>query len=230
MRGPAVSGPLSWSQVFPFGHVGCIFSKSVDYRDILLRPGGSGIYPPETWRFPDVGELLYCLADDLCTSGVWRNIALHTRTALPVCFYFFRLLSASHWVSHSQRFTMSLNVQAGLCFPLGEPLSAFSGRHSMTRRLFLNLLCHGHVDGRYMARKSGCKVVGTLDLEPGSWDPEPGSWNPEPRGGRAAVFLALGQGSFRGTTPMEFDEYSKAFYPPRYQAYLGFHYHLDSRT
>ncbi|KAF2561960.1 hypothetical protein F2Q70_00017521 [Brassica cretica] len=83
---------------------------------------------------------------------------------------------------------------------------------------------------RYMARKSGCKVVGTLDLEPGSWDPEPGSWNPEPRGGRAAVFLALGQGSFRGTTPMEFDEYSKAFYPPRYQAYLGFYYHLDSRT
>ena len=51
MRGPAVSGPLSWSQVFPFGHVGCIFSKSIDYRDILLRPGGSGIYPPETWRF-----------------------------------------------------------------------------------------------------------------------------------------------------------------------------------
>ncbi|WZZ89030.1 hypothetical protein YC2023_117609 [Brassica napus] len=32
-------------------------------------------------------------------------------------------------------------------------------------------------------------------------------------GGRAAVFPALGQGSFRGTTPMEFDEYSKAFYP-----------------
>ncbi|KAF2579760.1 hypothetical protein F2Q68_00004629 [Brassica cretica] len=33
----------------------------------------------------------------------------------------------------------------------------------------------------YMARKSGSKVVGTLDLEPRSWDPEPGSWNPEPR-------------------------------------------------
>ncbi|KAF3541766.1 hypothetical protein F2Q69_00023309 [Brassica cretica] len=184
MRGPAVSGPLSWSQVFPFGHVGCIFSKSVDYRDILLRAGGSGIYPPETWRFPDVGELLYYLADDLCTSGVWSNIALHTRMALPVCFYFFRLLSTSHWVSHSQRFTMSLNVQAGLCFPLGEPLSAFSGRHSMTRRLFLNLLCHGHVDGSisgYMARKSSSKVVRTLDLKPGSWDPEleAGTRNPE---------------------------------------------------
>ncbi|WZZ70549.1 hypothetical protein YC2023_081919 [Brassica napus] len=36
---------------------------------------------------------------------------------------------------------------AALCFPLGEPLSAFSGRHSMTRRLVLNLRCHGHVDG-----------------------------------------------------------------------------------
>jgi len=32
----------------------------------------------------------------------------------------------------------------------------------------------------YMARKSSSKVVGTLDLEPGSWDPEPGSWEPEP--------------------------------------------------
>ncbi|KAF3592049.1 hypothetical protein DY000_02021237 [Brassica cretica] len=42
---------------------------------------------------------------------------------------------------------MSFNVQAALCFPLGEPLSAFSGRHSMTRRLVLNLRCHGHVDG-----------------------------------------------------------------------------------
>ncbi|KAF3559567.1 hypothetical protein F2Q69_00012877 [Brassica cretica] len=69
---------------------------------------------------------------------------------------------------------MSFNVQAALCFPLGEPLSAFSGRHLMTRRLFLNLLCHGGISG-YMARKSGSKVVGTLDLEPGSWDPEPGT-------------------------------------------------------
>lgn len=34
----------------------------------------------------------------------------------------------------------------------------------------------------YVARKSGSKVVETLDPEPGSWDPEPGSWNPEPRG------------------------------------------------
>ncbi|KAF3560488.1 hypothetical protein F2Q69_00012884 [Brassica cretica] len=36
-------------------------------------------------------------------------------------------------------------------------------------------------------------------------------------GGRAAVFPALGQGSFRRTTPVEFDKYSKALYPPRYQ-------------
>ncbi|KAG2282783.1 hypothetical protein Bca52824_054003 [Brassica carinata] len=73
---------------------------------------------------------------------------------------------------------------------MGEPHSAFYGRHSMTRRLFLNLLCHRGISG-YMARKSGR--------------------------GRAAVFLALGQGSFRRKTPMEFDEYSKAFYPPSYQ-------------
>ncbi|KAH0898837.1 hypothetical protein HID58_048405, partial [Brassica napus] len=33
---------------------------------------------------------------------------------------------------------------AALCFPMGEPHSAFYGRHSMTRRLFLNLLCHRH--------------------------------------------------------------------------------------
>ncbi|KAG2266853.1 hypothetical protein Bca52824_073932 [Brassica carinata] len=48
-------------------------------------------------------------------------------------------------------------------------------------------------------------------------------------GGGAAVFPALGQGSFRGTTPTELDEYSKAFYQPSYQAYIGFHYYLDSR-
>ncbi|KAH0867133.1 hypothetical protein HID58_074155, partial [Brassica napus] len=47
--------------------------------------------------------------------------------------------------------------------------------------------------------------------------------------GGAAVFPALGQGSFRGTTPTELDEYSKAFYPPSYQPYIGFHYYLDSR-
>ncbi|KAF3542127.1 hypothetical protein F2Q69_00022383 [Brassica cretica] len=135
----SLSGTLCWSQVFPFCHVGCIFSKSVDYRDILLRPGGSGIYPPETWR---------------------RRSMTRCSCSLP-------------------------------------PLGGISG---------------------YMARKSGSKVVGTLDPEPGSWDPEPGTqrfgfsfWM---NGGRAAVFPALGHGSFRGTIPMEFDEYTKVFYPP----------------
>ncbi|KAF2546898.1 hypothetical protein F2Q70_00022576 [Brassica cretica] len=71
-----------------------------------------------------------------------------------------------------------------------------------------------------MAWKSGSKVVGTLDPEPGSWDPEHVSWNAEPRGGGAAVFPALGQASFR-TTPVEFDKYSKALYPPSYQWLSG---------
>ena len=44
------------------------------------------------------------------------------------------------------------------------------------------------------------------------------------------MFPALGQGFFRGTTPMEFDECSKALCPPSYHVYLGFRYHLDSRT
>ncbi|KAF2616530.1 hypothetical protein F2Q68_00040012 [Brassica cretica] len=48
--------------------------------------------------------------------------------------------------------------------------------------------------------------------------------------GRATMFPALGQGFFRGTTPMEFDECSKALCPPSYHVYLGFRYHLDSRT
>ncbi|KAH0884008.1 hypothetical protein HID58_060104 [Brassica napus] len=67
------------------------------------------------------------------------------------------MLSAPAWVSHSQRFTMSFNVQAALCFHLGEPLLAFSGRHSMTRRLFLNLLCHGRADGRFLSRNNPVK-------------------------------------------------------------------------
>ncbi|KAF3506588.1 hypothetical protein F2Q69_00006328 [Brassica cretica] len=38
---------------------------------------------------------------------------------------------------------MSVNVQAALCFPLGEPLSAFSGSHLVTRCLVLKLPCCG---------------------------------------------------------------------------------------
>ncbi|KAH0898808.1 hypothetical protein HID58_048376 [Brassica napus] len=43
---------LHWSQVFPFGHVGCILSKSIDYGDILLRPGGKAtvLLRPWAWR------------------------------------------------------------------------------------------------------------------------------------------------------------------------------------
>ncbi|KAF3557683.1 hypothetical protein F2Q69_00015730 [Brassica cretica] len=47
------------------------------------------------------------------------------------------------WVSHSQRFMMSFNFQAVLCFPLGEPLSVFSGCHLMTRSLALSSLVVG---------------------------------------------------------------------------------------
>ncbi|KAF3498043.1 hypothetical protein DY000_02052519 [Brassica cretica] len=213
----AISGALSWSQVSPFCHVGCIFSKSTDYGDILLRPGGSGIYPPETWRM--LASSSVCLANDLCTSGVWSIIfALCTRMAgidlglesesvvwIAEAGVFYRLLSAPAWVSHSQRFTMPFNVQAALCFPLASWVNALRICPCFSRgRVFLR-----GISG-YMARKSGSKVVGTLDPEPGSWDPEPeswnpeprswdpepGSWNPEPRGGRAAVFSALRQGFF----------------------------------
>ena len=51
------------------------------------------------------------------------------------------------WVSHSQRFMMSFNFQAVLCFPLGEPLSAFSGCHLMTRSLALSSLVVGKLTG-----------------------------------------------------------------------------------
>ncbi|WZZ27569.1 hypothetical protein YC2023_010970 [Brassica napus] len=47
------------------------------------------------------------------------------------------------------------------------------------------------------------------DLEPGIRNLESRTRNPE--GGGAAVFPTLRQGSFRGTTPVEFDKYSKAF-------------------
>ncbi|KAH0893240.1 hypothetical protein HID58_055669, partial [Brassica napus] len=56
----------------------------------------------------------------------------------------------------------------------------------------------------YIARKaySGNK--------PASLDVEFSIFSGSFAGGGAAVFWALGQGSFRGTTPMELDEYSKA--------------------
>ncbi|KAF3498397.1 hypothetical protein DY000_02053634 [Brassica cretica] len=109
---------------------------------------------------------------------------------------------------------MSFNVEATLCPRLGEPLSAFSGCRLVTRHLVLNLPCCGQ---RLVA----------LEILRGTWP-----WLPLEvyQGGRATMFPALGQGFFRGTTPMEFDECSKALCPPSYHVYLGFRYHLDSRT
>ncbi|WZZ27668.1 hypothetical protein YC2023_011069 [Brassica napus] len=194
---------------------------------VRLEPKGFGVDPSETWRFSDVGE-------HLCKVIAGIDLGLEPESA--------SLLSASSWVSHSQRFTMSFNVQAALCFPLGEPLSAFSRRHSMTRRLFLNLPCHGHADGKvYQGTWPGKTVVrwsepwiwnleaGIRNLEAGTRDPEvwlflldelrrsssvPGAW---------AGFLSW-------NNPVKFDKYSKALYPPCDQVYLGFHYHFDART
>ncbi|KAL0771599.1 hypothetical protein Bca101_036750 [Brassica carinata] len=143
-----------------------------------------------------------CLANDLCTSGVWSNIfALCTRTTLHVCFYSFRRRSMTH---------SSCSLPS-----LGVFWTSFDDSSPLLESPFPRAGISG-----YMARKSGSKVVGTLDLEPGSWDPEPGTqsiFSGSFAGGGAAVFPALGQGSFRGTTPIEFDKYSKALYPPSYQ-------------
>ncbi|KAH0885798.1 hypothetical protein HID58_061894, partial [Brassica napus] len=194
-RGPAVSGTLSWSQVFPFCHVGC-------KATVLLRPG--------------LGEygLTWCHASFVLA-------ALCPRLGEP--------LSALH--------------DAALCFPLGEPLSVFSGRHLMTRRLVLNLHCHGLVDGRYMARKSGSKrehvfsgfFYSLFFQMSGGYEDQHSLmlslhflWLFSRR--RGSSVPARVHGSFCGATPVEFDKYSKALYPPSYHAYLGLHYHLDSRT
>ncbi|KAH0898842.1 hypothetical protein HID58_048410 [Brassica napus] len=161
---PMTFVPLAYGAILlftPRWHSLCAFIFS-SKATVLLRPWA--------WR----------VWIDMISSGVLQDevilLLLHRAS-----FDDSLLLSTSHWVSHSQRFTMSLNVQAGLCFPLAHlPLLS-------SWRVFLR-----GISG-YMARKSSSKVVRTLDLKPGSWDPEPGSWNPEPRGGRAAVFLALGQ-------------------------------------
>ncbi|KAL0826720.1 hypothetical protein Bca101_050397 [Brassica carinata] len=156
-----------------------------------------------------------CLANDLCTSGVWSNIfALCTRTTLPVCFYFFMRRSMT-------RCSCSL-----------PPLGVFWTSFDDSSPLLESPLPRAGISG-YMARKSSSKVVGTLDPEPGSWDPEPGTQSiflGSFAGGRAAVFPALGHGSFRGTIPMEFDEYTKAFYPPRHQEELVGNPLLDLAT
>ncbi|KAH0863083.1 hypothetical protein HID58_080294 [Brassica napus] len=93
----------------------------------------------------------------------------------------------------------------------------------MTRRLVLNLLCHVHVGGIL----AGTSVLQLLLLpfasnEPASLDVEFSIFSGSFAGGGAAVFPTLGQASFRGTTPTELDEYSKAnssFDSPSYVTY-----------
>ncbi|KAF2570092.1 hypothetical protein F2Q70_00003872 [Brassica cretica] len=175
--------------------------KSLHFVMLDVSPQNLRRYPPEAgrcWRAPlssspmtfvplAYGAIFLFFAQgrhSLC-AYVLSGIDLGLESESVVWIAGVGLLSAPAWVSHSQHFTMPFNVQAAVCFPLGEPLSTVSGHHSMTRRLVLNLLCQGHVNGGisgYMARKSGSEVAGTLDPEPGSWDPEPGSLNPEPRG------------------------------------------------
>ncbi|KAF3528934.1 hypothetical protein DY000_02040950 [Brassica cretica] len=118
---------------------------------------------------------------------------------------FFWLLSAPTWVSNSQRIMMSFNDASKLFpAPVGRATpNVFWTSLDDSSPLLESPLPWACISG-YIARKSGSKVVGT-------WDPKPRSWNLEPRGGGAEVFLALGQGSFHGTTPVEFDKYSKAF-------------------
>ncbi|KAF3507021.1 hypothetical protein F2Q69_00005973 [Brassica cretica] len=98
---------------------------------------------------------------------------------------------------------MSFNVQAALCFPLAPWVNAKLICPCFPRRRVLLIGISG-----YMARKSGSKVVGTLDPEPGSWNLGSGTWKLKPgtqsisifpgsfAGGRAAVLSALRQGFF----------------------------------
>ncbi|KAF3600708.1 hypothetical protein F2Q69_00037699 [Brassica cretica] len=77
---------------------------SYSFGNILLRPGGFGIYPPGTRRF--WGRTFRDMEVPRC----W--------TALPVCFCSFRLLYASPWVSHSQPF---LDVPRGVTLSSSAP-------------------------------------------------------------------------------------------------------------
>ncbi|KAF3579992.1 hypothetical protein DY000_02030973 [Brassica cretica] len=218
-RGPEVSGPLSWSQVFPLCYRGCLFLKSGDYGNILLRPGGSGIYPPGTRRFWGIPFR------NMEVPGCWRApLSALQMTFVPLAYGAIFLLFAPG------RHSMCASILSGILICSYSMDFLLCRRRSMTRSS-CSLPPLGGISG-YMARKSGSKVVGTLDLEPGSWDPEPGTqrgmrtstpccrvsiFSGSFAGGGAAVFPALGQGSFRGTTPIEFDKYSKALYPPSYQ-------------
>ncbi|KAH0903434.1 hypothetical protein HID58_042937 [Brassica napus] len=111
---------------------------------------------------------------------------------------------------------MSFNVQAALCFPLGEPLSAFSRRHSMTRRLFLNLPCHGHADGKvYQGTWPGKTVEHVFS---GFF------YSPllqMSRGRRSSSVPGAWAGFLSWNNPVKFDKYSKALYPPCDQIRMG---------
>ncbi|KAH0867438.1 hypothetical protein HID58_074460, partial [Brassica napus] len=125
---------------FLFFHFGCIFSKSGDCGNILLRSGGSRIYPPETWRFvglvPRNSEFVELILLEPEGFG----------DGTPCVLLFFQVKQQYFSVPGLGEYGLTWS-HAALCFPLGEPLSAFSGRHSMTRRLVLNLRCHGHPRG-----------------------------------------------------------------------------------
>ncbi|KAF3547523.1 hypothetical protein DY000_02008237 [Brassica cretica] len=213
---PGVSGTLSWSQVFLFCHLGCIFSKSGDCGNILLRSEGSGIYPPETWRFvglvpmnPEFVELILLKPEGFGVdpSETWRfpDAGELLVSTLPMTFV---------PLAYEQYFC-SLHQDGTPCVLLFFQGLAFSGCHSMTRRLVLNLLWHMHVDGIFLC-------VLPLGLTLNLFTPafllvvsslrnlERHVALASSRGGGAAVFPVLGQGSFRGTTPVEFDKYSKA--------------------
>ncbi|KAF2604737.1 hypothetical protein F2Q70_00027067 [Brassica cretica] len=117
------------------------------------------------------------------------------------------------WVSHSQRFMMSFNFQAVLCFPLGEPLSAFSGCHLMTRSLALSSLVVGEQPKTRNMRSETWKLeagtqkfglfVSRLDVELAFfWAPMLGKQANGRRQVVVATRLAIGQ----GITSIEFAE------------------------
>ncbi|KAF3544765.1 hypothetical protein DY000_02006205 [Brassica cretica] len=231
--GYRLSGTLSWSQVFLFCHLGYIFSKSGDCGNILLRSGGSGIYPPETWRFvglvprnlefvelillepegfgvdpsetwrfPDAGELL-CEATVLLRPWAWRAcVDMISCDCVPRLVYRQELT----WVWSRNRLTYLPLLSTWSRPPLEIlkgtwpwlPLEVYQGilpEKAVLRRS--ELAFRGVIGFELLARRRSSSV--------------PGAW---------AGFPALGQGSFRETTPVEFDKYSKALYPPSYQEFV----------
>ncbi|KAH0859618.1 hypothetical protein HID58_087879, partial [Brassica napus] len=116
----------------------------------------------------------------------------------------FWLLSTPAYVSHSLRFIMSFNDAS-------KPFSAPTWARSLGNlEKHVALASFRSISG-YIARKTPASLDVEFSIFSGSF-----------AGGGAAVFPALGQGSFRGTTPTELDEYSKAnssFDSPAYVTY-----------